>query len=669
MRRNYLSLISPYNLYADGGDTQNNTDKLNPIIGGAMGLASSALNSFNQQSQLDTGDINSQIVQRSNQYGGIDSIDSLLDAYNSDHNLNHVKSLSGGQEAMGITSGMLGGAASGAALGSVVPGLGTALGAGIGGLVSGIGGLFGASSRRRKLRKLNRSIDTANENANSALMGKVDYVNSMNDMNRAMNIASYGGLLPSYNVFADGGFTEYPSGTTEVNSGGLHEQNPNGGIQVGIGGNGKPNMLEEGEVKVDNYVFSNRLTPPKDLLKEIGLPIKYADKSFAQIAKLLNRGTKERPNDAITKRGTNSNLDKLKQAQEFIRQSEMAKLVQEQQALQAQENQQVPVNNEGQQEDLPEGMFAYGGDINNNYFDYGGNDSQSYLDTSFINLPDSKVNTASIMPIHFDKIPVDTVGNRLKSIVDLANQYSKNDFSVNDLKPMPLPRVSKPNKSNDKLYSTWLRYAPVLGASVGLASSLFGKDKSIDLPNTIAEASTTSKPVHFNPIGGYYDYRPIDRDYMVNKINQQSATTRDRLADASNGNRAALMSGLINADYSANSAIGDALIKAKQANDAGYLQALQFNRGTDQFNAESQLKADLSNAQEKHYNLNALAQAAELQDRINARKDNAMSANLTNLFNSLGDIGRERFIANMIKSNKALRYGFNLGNGSSYYNG
>jgi hypothetical protein len=46
-------------------------------------------------------------------------------------------------------------------------------------------------------------------------------------------------------------------------TGGTHGQNPNGGIQVGTGTNGKPNLVEEGEVKVTikgkDYIISDRI--------------------------------------------------------------------------------------------------------------------------------------------------------------------------------------------------------------------------------------------------------------------------------------------------------------------------------------------------------------------------------------------------------------------------
>jgi hypothetical protein len=49
------------------------------------------------------------------------------------------------------------------------------------------------------------------------------------------------------------------NGIVEIENGGTHEQNPYGGVPMGMGQNGKPNTVEEGEVKFGDYMFSNRL--------------------------------------------------------------------------------------------------------------------------------------------------------------------------------------------------------------------------------------------------------------------------------------------------------------------------------------------------------------------------------------------------------------------------
>jgi hypothetical protein len=47
---------------------------------------------------------------------------------------------------------------------------------------------------------------------------------------------------------------------TIFEGGGTHGQNPNGGIPQGTGANGKPNLVEEGETKWNDYIFSNEIS-------------------------------------------------------------------------------------------------------------------------------------------------------------------------------------------------------------------------------------------------------------------------------------------------------------------------------------------------------------------------------------------------------------------------
>ena len=61
-------------------------------------------------------------------------------------------------------------------------------------------------------------------------------------------------------IKANGGPTSIggDSQLTYFGAGGTHEQNPLGGIPIGKDKNGTPNLVEEGEVKWNDYIFSNR---------------------------------------------------------------------------------------------------------------------------------------------------------------------------------------------------------------------------------------------------------------------------------------------------------------------------------------------------------------------------------------------------------------------------
>ena len=85
---------------------------------------------------------------------------------------------------------------------------------------------------------------------------------------------------------------------------------------MGIAPDGKPNLVEEGEVLYNDYVFSNRLHPTDKELKESNLPKKYKGHTFALIAEDMSKESAERPNDPISKRGLEASLGKLASLQE-----------------------------------------------------------------------------------------------------------------------------------------------------------------------------------------------------------------------------------------------------------------------------------------------------------------------------------------------------------------
>ena len=108
----------------------------------------------------------------------------------------------------------------------------------------------------------------------------------------------------------------FSNGVTFINNGGTHEQNPFEGVPMGIAPDGKPNLVEEGEVLYNDYVFSNRLHPTDKELKESNLPKKYKGHTFALIAEDMSKESAERPNDPISKRGLEASLGKLASLQE-----------------------------------------------------------------------------------------------------------------------------------------------------------------------------------------------------------------------------------------------------------------------------------------------------------------------------------------------------------------
>lgn len=327
------------------------------------------------------------------------------------------------------------------------------------------------------------------------------------------------------NIGQHGG--NFSNGVTIIGNGGTHEENPMEGVPMGIAPDGIPNLVEQGEVKFNDYIFSNRLFADDKLLEIVNLPKSYNGHSFADIAENLSKESSERPNDPISKRGLMSAMTRLQQAQEQLKAKKQNR------------------------------KYAKGGYL----FENGG---------------------------------------------------------------------------------TWLRYAPVVGAAIGVGQNLFSKPDYTGV-NTILEASDqigNYTPVDYTPIGNYLTYKPFDRNFYTNKLNAQSGATRRAIMNTTSPSKNAT---LLAADYNAQNALGNLARQAEEYNLAQRQSVEQFNRATNQANAEMNLKSALANQEAelkaKSARFNGIAQAMSMKDNIDARRGASISANLTNLFDSLGNIG------------------------------
>lgn len=115
------------------------------------------------------------------------------------------------------------------------------------------------------------------------------------------------------NKYSLGG--DFSNGVIQINSGGLHSTNPYEGVQMGVDPQGIPNLVEEGEVIYNDYVFSNRLRVPKEVRQKY----KLRGTTFADAAKQLQKESEERPNDSISKKGLEANMQMLMNEQETVR--------------------------------------------------------------------------------------------------------------------------------------------------------------------------------------------------------------------------------------------------------------------------------------------------------------------------------------------------------------
>lgn len=116
-----------------------------------------------------------------------------------------------------------------------------------------------------------------------------------------------------------------PPGYLKVETGGSHDENPNGGVQIGVDSNGVPNMLEEGEPVYDDYVYSDNITADKAVLEQFHIPEKYAGKLYSEIADTFVDEAEDRPLDPISNNGLRAMLGRLADAQEQQKQNQEQK--------------------------------------------------------------------------------------------------------------------------------------------------------------------------------------------------------------------------------------------------------------------------------------------------------------------------------------------------------
>lgn len=547
-----------------------------------------------------------------------------------------------------------------------------------------------SNKAKKKTRELNRRIKAANQRAALSLANTASNIDTQNDFNVLSNFSAYGGPLEfgsgaigyefdnrylnnqemsaiakqrltslpnsfqalpemnTYNAFAEGGgihikkknrgkFTEYcggkvteacirrgknssnpttrkratfaqnarnwnafggwlntqggdfTNGVTFIDEGGSHEENPYQGIQIGVDPEGAPNLVEQGEVVYDDYVFSDRMEIPDDIRKEY----KLRGKTFAKAAKSAQRESEERPNDPLSTRGLQAAMERIAEAQEEVR-------------------------NRKRIRNIKSNRFDKGGPINPAPIF-----TNPYLENS--KLP-NEIGGFTAYGTTFGNAPM--------------TKEELNNFEKNRRDYMK----SLDNEERGRKRQTWTRYAPIIGSGLASLSDLFSRPDygSADM---IGGVDLGAEAVGYAPIGNYLSYRPLDRDFYINKMNQQAAATRRGLMNTSGGNRLNAQAGILAADYNYGQNMGNLARQAEEYNQQLRERVEAFNRGTNMFNTETGLKASMFNAESrnaaKRARLGQATTAAQMRQAIKDQDAARRSANITNFLQGLGDMGWE----------------------------
>ena len=639
------------------------------IASGALGAATSLLSNFEGGEEIEA-QADAQVNQVQNQMSK-----SSLSNWVADW-------VPQSTESMGLAgiSGALSGAAAGAAAGPW-----GALAGGVAGLA---GGLFGAGDRNGRRRR-------ANERVQEALSVQNSYLTQKEAQDALANIVAFGGWVNTH-----GG--DYPTGFNEFNEGGSHERNINGGVPQGIDSNGVPNLVEEGETKWDDYIFSKRLKIPKGFSKAYDLG-NVDKRSYADASKSLSKESKERPFDPISKRGRDAMLSRLQQAQEaqkYIDKADEAmneifdlneisdllyaegggihikpskrgtftaaakkhgKGVQEfaRQVLANKENYSSAMvkkanfaRNASKWHDdggrlLAEGDYLYKSNwmtpVGDRYSTGSAYDVGPKVGYNPIGRVGMRVPTYD-----YDSQP--TINSRNRSTESIASGTLLNNFNnrivgntsvPTDTSFIDVEDNSKGLKESQK-QNSWLEslglFAPAL-ANTGLSIS--------DAFSTPEEVSYGQMDLSPYMTRRRLPYEPIDREYMANKYRAQANATARNIINTSAGNPASARAALVAHNYNALNALGDMYIKSDEINRQRKKESIMFD-------AEQDRQLATLAAQQQQFNImnNINEQQVNAQNRAAAR--NARRSSISQTGETLGEIAK--YIGNLRRVNNMSDY-------------
>ena len=455
--------------------------------------------------------------------------------------------------------------------------------------ISGLGSIIG--NRRAKQQAKQDNLINKRNNINA--INKMNLLNSNiasnNIKNMEQNLLSLGG-----NLFNRG--ANYDSGLMLINEGGSHESNPNEGIQLGTDEQGNPNLVEQGEVVYKDYVFSNRLHLTEEELKKNFLPTSLKNTTFAYAAEQIGKNLIETPTDNLERNKVESFLQRLANIQEA---------------------QRAKMGKQGTQQ------MAYGGNK------YSGEE---------------------------ELLPEIIVTADKKKLPDLDWNYWYNTSLKTGLaKKNELPKVensdSKTTTSKNTNFNTM--YAPIIANTALGVASMFQKPDYTNAELLEREArnipNNTISPTYLND---YLTYRPLDRNYYLNQLKGQAGATRSAIMN-SGSNAGNIMANLLAADYNAQNAVANSLMQMDQYNNQQRQAVSEFNRGTNQYNAQSAMQANQANAQlalERSKLQNTLlSQAAQYREGADTALMQARTKAIQDIGTQLGQLGKQNSDINLFR--------------------
>lgn len=480
--------------------------------------------------------------------------------------------------------------------------------------------LIGKAVKQGKINSQNSLgyalVDSVNKQQNAINNYALEQTDRYNNFLQQRHMIEDGGLLHTHGGTFDNGLTYF-------NVGGTHGQNPYGGILQGFNEeDGKPNLVEQGETKWNDYIFSNRYKAGGSLLKKYILPEEYAGMTFADISKKLSESLEDTPGSMIEKRTTDTMLSRLMEAQEEKRAKDA-------------ENK-----------------------INGYMFAKGGKEKRTPLETIQIN-PRTIDQLDNPYNQEIDYLPSILVSQYIEpydNSQDFIGPETEGEWLYNN------PEKSKFN-FNPRYLTLFDNFASVLGDKLGITNQPdYGRSRMYrDAANNIRNVGVTA------PYIQEYIPKEIPIAALTNDYRSQYAGNAARIMDSLNGNTTAALAGLIANNNRYQKDLGDLYINMLMNNNTELARAAELNNASRMQKASLLQNNSQFNAQQGNRRYEALKDYINdltVQDQLaSAAQQGNLNTWREGLQNYLMEHEDKDVIAQLIKSG-ALKYDKNAG---AYY--
>ena len=242
-----------------------------------------------------------------------------------------------------------------------------------------------------------------------------------------------------------------------------------------------------------------------------------------------------------------------------------------------------------------------------------------------------------------------------------GNKYSGEEELFDNLDELKITAKKKPltkltelgKQAFDTASGINTMYAPIIANTALGIASMFQKPDYTNAELLEREArnipNNTVSPTYLND---YLTYRPLDRNYYLNQLKGQAGATRNAIMN-SGSNAGNIMANLLAADYNAQNAVANSLMQMDQYNNQQRQAVREFNRGTNQYNAQSAMHANQANAQlalERSKLQNTLlSQAAQYREGADTALMQARTKAIQDIGTQLGQLGKQNSDINLFR--------------------